>query len=145
MAFAFGAIVAAIVAPKLIVRHAAANVALFMMATFIVGLVLLGSLHIVPAFYAAIILLGLGNAGSRVARGSLMLNEVPNAIIGRVHVVIAAVDRSLRTLMQLGAIYLVIRADSSSAFIGLVLFVGLALMLAWSNRKPLLSEQTPAA
>ena len=32
-----------------------------------------------------------------------------------------------------------------SAFIGLVLFVGLALMLAWSNRKPLLSEQTPAA
>ena len=145
MAFAFGAIVAAIVAPKLIVRHAAANVALFMMATFIVGLVLLGSLHIVPAFYAALILLGLGNAGSRVARGSLMLNEVPNAIIGRVHVVIAAVDRSLRTLMQLGAIYLVIRADSSSAFIGLVLFVGLALMLAWSNRKPLLSEQTPAA
>ncbi|MCF7688405.1 MAG: MFS transporter [Cephaloticoccus sp.] len=138
MAFAFGAILAGVFAPKLITRHAAANVAFAMMLIFIIGLVLLGGLHTIPTFYCALIFLGLGNAGTRVARGSLMLHEVPNAIIGRVQVVIAAGDRLLRTIMQFGAIAIVIYADSAWAFIGLVLFVGLALALAWSARKGVL-------
>lgn len=143
MAFAFGAILAAFIAPKLIARYNAINVALWMMALFIVGLVLLGALKAVIAFYLALILLGLGNAGARVARGTVMLNEVPNTIIGRVHVVIATVDRLARTLLQFGAIYLVVHSDSSSAFIGLVIFVGLALALAWSTRKSLLTPEAP--
>lgn len=134
MAFALGSIIAGFIAPKLIARHAAPHIALIMMALFIAGLVLLGSLHTVPTFYAALMFLGLGNAGSRVARGTVLIHEVPNAIIGRVHVAIAATDRLLRTALQFGAIYIVLYADSAWAFIGLVVFVGLALILAWTAR-----------
>ena len=76
-----------------------------------------------------------------------MLHEVPNAIIGRVQVVVAAVDRLFRTLMQFGAIAIVVYADSSWAFIGLVIFVGLALGLAWSARQGVLRPEpaSPAA
>lgn len=144
MAFAFGAILAGVVGPKLIERHAAPNVALGMMALFIVGLVLLGTLPAVYSFYLALLMLGLGNAGSRVARGSVLLHEVPNHLMGRVNVVISATDRLLRTLLQFGAIYVVVRASATWAFTGLVLFVGVALGFAFRARHALhTSPPTP--
>ena len=144
MTFALGAILAGLLGPRLITQHAAARVALGMMALFIAGLILLGSVHTVPTFYLALLLLGLGNAGSRVARGSVLLNEVPNAIMGRVNVAVAAIDRLMRTLMQFGAIYVVVRADASWAFVGLVVFVSIALVLAWRSRRALHPPEVPA-
>jgi hypothetical protein len=108
-----------------------------MMGLFLVGLALLGGVPSVLAFYVALLLLGLGNAGARVARGSVLLHEVPNEIMGRVNVVIAAADRILRTLLLFGAMAVVARADATLAFGGLMTFIGLALLLAWINRKAL--------
>jgi MFS family permease len=142
MAFAFGALLAGIVGPRLLTRLAAPNVALGMIALFIVGLVLLGGFHNVYLFYLALLLLGLGNSGSRVARGSVLLHEVPNAIMGRVNVAFATADRVVRTILQFAAIYVVVRADASLAFVGLILFVGLALALAWQSRKGLDHQET---
>ena len=135
MAFALGALIAGIFVPKLISQHKAANVAIATMFLFVCGLIMLGSLHTVPTFYLALILLGLGNAGTRVAKGTVLITTVPNEIIGRVQVVLSAVDRLLRTLLQFGAIYIVVHHDSAWAFVGLVFFVILALLLAWSSRK----------
>jgi MFS family permease len=137
MAFAFGALLSGALGPRLLARYAAPNIALLMIALFTAGLVFLGALHTVAAFYVALLLLGLGNAGSRIARGSVVLHEVPNAIMGRVNVAFAAADRLVRTLLQFAAIYVVVRADASLAFIGLIAFVGLALALAWQSRKGL--------
>lgn len=145
MAFAGGAILAGIVGPRLISRHAPANVALGMMALFIVGLVLLGTIRHVTIFYLALLLLGLGNAGSRVARGTVVLHEVPNALMGRVNVAVAAVDRILRTLMQFAAIYVVVAADAAMAFVGLVGFVAVALFLSWRTRRALHTPAAPGA
>ncbi|MFI5357221.1 MAG: MFS transporter, partial [Opitutales bacterium] len=112
MVFALGALLAGFVGPSLVQRLTAGHVALGMMAIFVVGLAILGGLQSVAAFYVALLLLGLGNAGTRVARGTLVMHEVPNAIMGRVNVVIFTIDRLLRTLMQFAAIYVVIHANS---------------------------------
>lgn len=137
MAFAIGAIGAALLGPLLLARTISAHVALLMMGVFTAGLLLMSSLHTVAAFYAALFLLGLGNAGTRVARGSVLLHEVPNAIMGRVNVVITAVDRILRTLLQFAAIAVVVRADAALAYAGLLAFVGLALLIAYLTRHAL--------
>ena len=135
MAFAAGSIAAGLVGPLLLRRLPTANVALAMMAIFVVGLVLLSGVPTVVTFYVALLMLGLGNAGARVARGTVMLHEVPNALMGRVNVVIAAIDRLIRTLMQFAAIAVVVRADAVLAFGGLLTFTGGALLLAFLTRR----------
>lgn len=134
MAFALGALAAGLLAPRFLAKSPAATVALSMMTFFVLGLLLLSSVPKITAFYLALILLGLGNAGTRVARGSVLLHEVPNVLMGRVNVVIIAVDRVLRTLMQFAAIAVVVRSDAILAYSGLLSFVGLALLLAYFMR-----------
>jgi MFS family permease len=142
IAFAFGAVLAGVLGPKLISRYSAPNVAMVMMAIFICGLILLGSLQSVTAFYIALVLVGLGGAGSRVFRSTVLYTVVPNEIMGRVNVTLSSVDRLLRTLLQFGAIYVVIKADAAMAFIGLVLFVGVALIGAFTARNALKTYDT---
>lgn len=144
MAFALGAILAGVMGPRLIARYSASNLALAMMSLFICGLILLGSLHHVTVFYIALIMIGLGSAGSRVSRTTVLYTEVPNEIMGRVNVTLAAVDRLLRTLLQFGAIFVVVKADAAWAFIGLVLFVGLALWGAYRSRHCLTNPPPPS-
>ncbi len=135
MAFAVGAIAAGLAGPPLLTRLPTATVALGMMALFVVGLALLSGVPTVATFYVALLLIGLGNAGARVARGTVLLHEVPNALMGRVNVVIAAVDRLVRTLMQFAAIAVVVRADAVLAFGGLLTFTGGALLVAFLTRR----------
>lgn len=137
MSFAFGALLAGLLVPRLISRYSAANVAMVMMVIFICGLIVLGSLHHITAFYIALVLIGLGGAGSRVSRSTVLYNVVPNEIMGRVNVTLSSVDRLLRTLLQFGAIYIVVKADAAWAFIGLVLFIGVALVGAFQARHAL--------
>lgn len=137
IAFAFGALLAGVLGPRLISLYTAPNVAIIMMGVFICGLILLGSLQSITAFYIALVLVGLGGAGSRVSRSTVLYNVVPNEIMGRVNVTLSSVDRLLRTLLQFGAIYVVVKADAAMAFIGLVLFVGIALIGAYQTRKAL--------
>lgn len=145
MAFALGAIFAGLVGPRLLDGVRASTIALVMMAIFVLGLALLSGLHTVSSFYLALLLLGLGNAGTRVARGSVLLHEVPNELMGRVNVVIAAMDRLLRTLMQFAAIAVVVRADAALAYGGLLTFVGLALLLSFVTRHAFPSSGPAAA
>lgn len=142
MAFALGAICAGLIGPRLLDRLPPATVALVMMGIFIAGLGVLSGLHTVATFYLALLLLGIGNAGSRVARGTVMLHEVPNAIMGRVNVVFTAVDRVLRTSLQFAAIAVVARADAALAYGGLLAFTGLAFALAYFTRHALASNRT---
>jgi MFS family permease len=143
MAFSLGAIAAGLLGPRLLAKAPPATVALVMMAIFLFGLALLSGVPTVAAFYVALLLLGLGNAGARVARGSVLLHAVPNALMGRVNVVITAADRVLRTAMQFAAIAIVVRSDATLAFGGLLGFLVCALLLAWFTRGALPRTAAP--
>lgn len=101
MIFALGAIGAGLAVPFLTARYSHARTTVALAVVFLVGLALLAIWPRTLPFYAAMILLGLGNAGVRVARNVIVLEAVPNALMGRVHVFFLVFERSLRTLLIL--------------------------------------------
>lgn len=147
--FALGAILSALLIPKLATRHGADRTIVVTMALFLGGLVMLSVFEVTPLYYAALLLLGFGNAGSRVARGALVLNLVPNTVMGRVQMFFSAFDRLLRTVLTFGATMIVARASASLGFVclGLILLIAFVAMLASrsSIRAPAAEALRPAA
>jgi len=136
VALAIGAILAGFALPRLITGRSQAGLAIGLMGLFSAGLVLLSLVPGRSAFYVALLMLGLGNAGARVVRGSVMLHAVPNALMGRVNVVMATAERLIRTLLMLGAIALISRGLSPTiGFAGLIGFMLLSVWLAWATRR----------
>jgi len=135
VALAIGAILAGLALPRLITGRSQAGLAVALMGLFLAGLVLLSLVPGTSAFYIALLLLGVGNAGARVVRGSVMLHAVPNALMGRVNVVMATAERLIRTLLMLGAIAIISRGLSPTiGFVGLIGFMLLSVGLAWATR-----------
>jgi|GEM_PF-414148 len=136
VALAIGAILAGLALPRLITGRSQAALAIGLMGLFLAGLVLLSLVPGTSAFYVALLLLGLGNAGARVVRGSVMLHAVPNALMGRVNVVMATAERLIRTLLMIGAIAVIGRGLSPTiGFAGLIGFMLLSVWLAWATRR----------
>ncbi|KXU35390.1 hypothetical protein AXK12_05310 [Cephaloticoccus capnophilus] len=143
VALAIGAILAGLALPRLITGHSQAGLAIGLMGLFLAGLGLLSLVPGTGAFYVALLMLGLGNAGARVVRGSVMLHSVPNALMGRVNVVMATAERLIRTLLMLGAIALISRGLSPTlGFAGLILFMLLSVGLAWATRRAVSPAQS---
>lgn len=101
IAFAIGAIGAGALLPRLLAQHTAATTIPGTMLAFLAGLLAVIVFQLPFAYLGASVLLGFGNAGSRVARSSLMLHVIPNDVMGRVGVFFSVLDRILRTVLVL--------------------------------------------
>ncbi len=99
IAFATGAILAGALLPRLLAQRSAASTIPGTMIVFLLGLVMIIALRFPLTYLMASVMLGFGNAGCRVARNALMLNIVPNEMMGRVGGFYSVFDRVLRTLL----------------------------------------------
>ena len=136
VAFAVGAMGAGFLLPRLLSRQRVGALLPLIMAVFLVGLILQATLPFTAVFVGAMVLLGFGNAGSRVGRSALMLQVVPNAVMGRVTVFFSVVDRVLRTLLVSSMV--VVDVWGAQAGFGVLLAVMLVgLVAAWISRKRL--------
>ncbi|MBA3848910.1 MAG: hypothetical protein C0502_02815 [Opitutus sp.] len=143
MVFAAGAIAAGLLVPQLTARHSHARTTVALAVVFTLGLALIFTWPRIGPFYAAMLLQGLGNAGVRVARNVIVLETVPNALMGRVHVFFLVFERSLRTLLILLMTALVDARGAPFCF-GLLLLVNLAAFAGlWRTRAA--AEPAPAA
>lgn len=134
MLFAVGAILAGLGVPWLTARFNHARTTVTLAAVFLVGLVLLTWWPRVAPFYVAMVFQGLGNAGVRVARNVIVLEAVPNALMGRVHVFFLVFERSLRTLLVLLMTTLIDTRGAPFCF-GLLLLVNLVAFVGlWKTR-----------
>lgn len=124
--FAFGALLAGMLIPRLVPRHGPDRTMVATMGVFFAGLTLLAVLHSTLLYYAALLLLGLGSAGSRVARGAIVLTLVPTDMLGRVQMFFSAFDRILRTTLIFGATMIVTHHNAATGFAGLAAVVVLA-------------------
>lgn len=136
VAFAVGALGAGLLLPRLIARHAIGTMLPITMTVFLVGLLLQASLPFTAVFLGGMILLGFGNAGSRVGRSALMLHVVPNAVMGRVTVFFSVLDRVLRTLLVSSMFVVDVWGPRAGFAILLVLMVA-ALVAVWLTRNRL--------
>ncbi len=135
--FAAGAILAGASLPRLIAEHSARRTVPATIAVFAAGVALLVLFPTVGVYLAAALLLGFGNAGSRVARSAAMLHLVDNRVMGRVGSFFNAYDRVLRTLLTSAVIAIVAGGGARPAFALLLLLVLGALGAVWQSRSAL--------
>jgi len=130
--FAIGALLAGVFIPKLASSRGAGQVITGTMVVCLVAVALLVAGRTAVAYYVALALLGLGNAGVRVARNSVMLHVVPNKVMGRVGMFFSAADRLLRTVLTFACTLLVAHAGAAPGFVllGVVLLAAFGGVLA---------------
>lgn len=136
VAFAVGAMGAGFLLPRLLARQTVGTLLPLIMAVFFVGLILQATLPFTAVFVGAMVLLGFGNAGSRVGRSALMLHVVPNAVMGRVTVFFSVLDRVLRTLL-VSSMVVVDFWGARAGFIVLLGVMAVGLVAAWLSRNRL--------
>jgi hypothetical protein len=122
--------------PRLLARQTVGTLLPLIMVVFLVGLILQATLPFTAVFVGAMVLLGFGNAGSRVGRSALMLHVVPNAVMGRVTVFFSVLDRILRTLL-VSSMVVVDVWGAQAGFVVLLAVMGIGLAAAGLSRKGL--------
>jgi len=132
IAFAIGAMLAGVFVPRLATRHGADQAIILATVLCVASLALIVLLHAQPVYYAALLLFGFGNAGTRVARSALMFLAVPNHVMGRVGMFFSVYDRVLRTVLTYAMTLILAGASASVGFAVLLVvliaaFVGAAL------------------
>jgi MFS family permease len=139
--FATGAVLAGIWLPRLIAVHSARNTVPVTMAVFAAGAAILVLFPHVAPYLVAAVLLGFGNAGSRVARSAAMLHLIDNKVMGRVGSFFHAYDRVLRTLLTSAVIAIVAAGGARPAFALLLSLVLISLVAVLRSRSALGSTQ----
>ncbi len=124
IAFALGAIAAGFMLPRLIGRHSASDTLPGTMLVFLAGLLIVLVAPYPLAFLVAGLLLGFGNAGTRVARSALLMHLVPNHMMGRVGGFYQVLDRVLRTLLVMAMVVI----DTRGPVAGYLLLAVLAVL-----------------
>ena len=135
--FAVGAILAGFSLPGFIAEHSARNTVPVTIAVFAAGVALLVLLPATGPYMLASLLLGFGNAGSRVARSAAMLHLIDNKVMGRVGSFFHAFDRVLRTVLTSAAIALVAVGGARPAFALLLVLVLAGLAAVYRSRSAL--------
>ncbi|AOS44608.1 Major Facilitator Superfamily protein [Lacunisphaera limnophila] len=135
--FAAGAILAGLSLPRLIATHSARQTVPFTIAVFAAGAALLVLFPQVGAYLVAALLLGYGNAGSRVARSAAILHLVDNKVMGRVGSFFHAYDRVLRTVLTSAVIAIVAAGGPRPAFALLLALVLVGLVAVLRSRSAL--------
>ncbi len=133
--FAVGSILAGLTIPHLTESIGSYRTVLLTVAMFALAAGLLAIFPAVALYLVLSAMLGWGNAGSRVARSTIILTAVPNSLIGRVNVLFNLFERLLRTFVLL---FLTSQVDRLGAPFGFGV-VSVMAALAWigvaANRK----------
>jgi MFS family permease len=133
--YALGAILGGYTIPFLQNKYSSFWTVLLTVSAYTLGTLTIASTSLVGLFLTLKIMLGWGNAGSRVARNTIMMNEVPNEYMGRVNSFFAAVGMLLRvSLIGLFARTVVYTGASISLFImgGLLLLACFGVLVSRS-------------
>lgn len=97
-------------------------------------------LQVPTGYFVAMGIFGMGNAGCRVARTAVMLQVVPNAMMGRIGMFFGAADRLLRTILISLSTLIVVHYSPTMAFGVLWLVLIAALIGALATRASLRSS-----
>ncbi len=133
--FAVGSILAGLTIPRLTESIGSYGTMLLTVAMFALAAALLAIFPAVALYLLLNAMLGWGNAGSRVARSTIILTAVPNSLIGRVNVLFNLLERLLRTLILLYLTSQVERLGAPFGFGLVAVMAGLAWLGVLASRK----------
>lgn len=99
MTYAIGAVAAGIVIPLVLNRLGDYRSMLVAVGVFLVGTFVIPFFPSVSVFVVANMVLGFGNAGTRIVRTTIMMELIPNRIIGRVNSFFQSIGLLIRILI----------------------------------------------
>jgi MFS family permease len=97
--YGVGAVLAGFVIPIIAKKFGNENSILVTTFLYTIGISLIIFTSAVPVYLVLISLLAFGNAGTRVARNSFLMDSVPNQIIGRVDSLFRTIGLGIRVLL----------------------------------------------
>ncbi|WP_052475971.1 MFS transporter [Cohnella kolymensis] len=135
MIFAVGAVAAGISVPLLMNRFGPYTTTIFTFILFTISIVFFYSVPLVGIFLMFKTLNGWGNAGSRVARNTILMEMVPNRLIGRVNSFFNTAGMGMRVVLIAVCTQIVAFQGVRSAILllGLLLLVSLIGLLFSRN------------
>lgn len=144
MIYAIGAVLAGLSLPYIITRIGSYKAVTITVAVFAMGIMTAAWVPLVWLFLVVKMFLGWGNAGARVARNTLLMETVPNSMMGRVNSFFNAVGMGFRVSL-IGLFSQTISytgASISLSIMGLLLFG--ALIGVFASRSAFVSTPKPS-
>jgi hypothetical protein len=125
--YAVGAVLAGLSIPLLLHRLRTYRTVILTVATYTLSIALAAFIPVVGLFLASTVLMGSGNAGTRVGRNSHLMNVEPTAIFGRVNSFFSACSYAMRLLLIGSFASIINRVRPSS----MLMFTGVLLIAAF--------------
>ncbi len=122
MMYAIGAVMAGILIPLMINKWGAYQTVKVTAIIFTVGVLTAAWIPVIFLFLLVKISLGFGNAGTRVARNTIMMEMVPNHLIGRVNSFFTVVGLGFRVSM-IGLFTQTVKYTNASVSLSIMGFV----------------------
>lgn len=137
MVYGIGAVLAGIAIPFL--ANKLGNERSIILTTFVytVGISFIIFTKAVPIYLVLIALLAFGNAGTRVARNSYLMDQVPNQIVGRVDSLFRTIGLAIRILLLMLFTYVNSQLQVHFSFYALAAILSIAFIVV------LLTKNTP--
>ncbi|HEU4965846.1 MAG TPA: MFS transporter [Bacilli bacterium] len=135
MIYAFGAALAGLTVPLLIRKMGSYGTVVVTFVTFTLSILTMYLFPAVGVFLAFKIFNGWGNAGTRVARNTIMMETVPNHVMGRVNSFFSAAGMGMRVLVIGSATQIVAYAGAEQALLMLVGLLAVAFLGVFTSRK----------
>lgn len=132
--FAVGAITAGFLTPGIVRRQGSGSVVLIALIALTLTFAAQAAVHVTWIYLATMVLVGIGNATSRVARSTLLLRVVPNQVIGRVNTFFNIVQLVLRATLLAAATGVITTAGAGVALWMLAALAAVALALCQFTR-----------
>ncbi len=133
--FALGAMLAGAFVPQLATRRGADHAIVFSSSLCLICLAVFVLVPAQTAYFAALLLFGFGNAGTRVARNTLLFLAVPNTVMGRIGMFFSLYDRLLRTIVTFALTLVVTRSSAQVGFAVLLVVVIAAFAGTLASRR----------
>ncbi|MHC0036852.1 MFS transporter [Pseudoneobacillus sp. C159] len=99
MVYGIGAVLAGIMIPYMVKKFGNENSIVITTLLYTVGINIILMTKAIPVFLVIIALLAFGNAGTRVARNTYLMDHIPNQIVGRVDSLFRTIGLAIRVVL----------------------------------------------
>jgi len=135
MIYAIGAILAGLTIPLLVQRFGSYGTVVITFISFGVSVLVIYAFPVIGVFMAMRVLNGWGNAGTRVARNTIMMEMVPNQVMGRVNSFFNAASLGLRVLLIATATQIIAFSGAKLTYLMLGIVLTVSFIGIFTARK----------
>ncbi|WP_442599008.1 MFS transporter [Neobacillus sp. D3-1R] len=136
MVYGIGAVLAGIMIPFLAAKLGNENSIMLTTFVYTIAISIIIFTKAVPIYLVLIALLAFGNAGTRVARNSFLMDHIPNQIVGRVDSLFRTIGLAIRILLLSLFTYINSQFQTQYSFYLLAVLLLIALTVVILTKKP---------